>query len=241
MSNEVLTRALGAGRRRRYRRGAAALLLAGTALLVTNTGAHAQRRSDNRFSHEPHRNVTCVACHASNGAGLGPARVTEQQCQTCHHTGTVGAACTRCHQASELTRPLPTVQHFRLSTSTEPVARTLLLSHQQHGGVQCRACHDQPPRPGAKALPCGSCHEQHHRPDADCQACHKSSPGNAHGNASHLGCGGSACHLSTPVPAGTRTRQMCLACHADRAAHFPTGNCIECHALPGAPKDPGKH
>jgi hypothetical protein len=82
------------------RRGAAAILLATAVLFGASTTAEAQRRSENQFSHEPHRNVVCVACHVSSRTGLGPARVTEQQCQSCHHTGAVGAACTRCHAAA---------------------------------------------------------------------------------------------------------------------------------------------
>lgn len=228
----------GAPRPRLLVRIALTTLLAGAAVLTASPAAQAQRRSDRRFSHGQHRNVTCVACHVSNGAGLGPARVTEQQCQTCHHSGPTGAACTRCHQASELARPFSQVQQFRLSVSAEPVPRTLQLSHQQHGSLDCRACHSKPPRLDAKALSCGSCHEQHHTPDADCRACHQTKPGGAHGNSAHLSCGGSACHLSTPVPATTRTRQMCLTCHADRVDHFPAANCIECHAMPGPNKAP---
>ena len=222
------------------RRAAAAFLLASAVLFGASTTAEAQRRNENQFSHEPHRNVACAACHVSNRTGLGPARVTEQQCQSCHHTGAVGAACTRCHAAAELTRPYQTMQQFRLSVSAQPVARTLILNHQQHGSLQCRDCHNRPPSLSASALSCGSCHEQHHTPDTNCRSCHQPGPGGAHGNAVHLGCGGSECHRAMPVPANTRTRQMCLTCHADRAEHYPAPNCVECHALPAGDRGQAK-
>jgi len=216
------------------RRSAATFLCACAVLFGATTTATAQSGAVSAFafSHEPHRDVSCVACHQSDAGKVGKVRVTEQQCMSCHHTGPAAQACTRCHGPAELTKPYRTVQQFQLSVAPAPVSRTLVLDHQQHADVKCQACHQSPPRLQAGTLACNGCHEQHHAPDADCGSCHEARSVAAHDNASHLKCGGAGCHSDNPVPANTRTRPLCLTCHADRTQHYPAANCVECHAMP---------
>lgn len=217
-------------------RTAAAILIAG-ATLFGSSEASGQRQAIRPFSHEPHRQVSCRSCHEMEGENVGAARVTQQQCHSCHHTGPVAGACTRCHVSGQLSQPYPSMQQFRLSISPVPVSRMVVFDHQQHDAVECRSCHKRPPLLEAGALSCSTCHDAHHAPDVDCRSCHESRRDGAHGIAVHSGCGGSDCHDAMPVQTTARTRQFCLTCHPEQAPHRPAGNCIDCHLLPSPSAD----
>jgi hypothetical protein len=85
-----------------------------------------------------------------------------------------------------------------------------------------------------KMAACSTCHEQHHQPTANCTTCHVTPAEGAHTRQAHLGCTGAGCHSgATPaIMEAPRTRQLCLACHTDRAVNHKPGNCADCHTLP---------
>ena len=214
------------------RRGAVALLLALAGVLVLSAAASAQSDRKGGFSHEPHRKVKCESCHISDSTGVGPAKLTREQCTSCHHSAPVATSCTRCHAPKELTRRYASTQKLRFSFSAEPVARTLTFGHAEHGTLQCSTCHDAGPGLLASAAACQGCHEQHHAPHVECRSCHESRADGAHRNASHLGCAGSECHRASPVAPNARSRQVCLTCHGQQVQHRPGVSCVECHVLP---------
>lgn len=188
------------------------------------------------FSHEPHKQLDCVACHVKKGEDLGPARLSEQQCHSCHHTGPVAGACTRCHAPGTLSQGKKSMQSFRLTVSPTPVMRSLAFDHKAHANTQCTRCHQTPPRLSAGSISCSGCHESHHEPDVECVSCHEAIPDKAHGMKAHETCAGAGCHKSTPVQASARTRQVCLTCHQDRVKHYPSVTCTDCHVMPMAGK-----
>lgn len=216
----------------RIRRGARAVMLATLGVLALSTAVSAQTDRRGGFSHEPHRKVKCDACHAMNGTEVGAARITPAECTSCHHSPSAGIACTRCHAPAGLTRRYPSTQKLRFSFSPEPVSRTLTFGHAEHGTLQCTTCHQSGPGLATSAASCQGCHEQHHAPHVECRACHDTRTDGAHRNASHLGCGGSQCHQSSPVESHARSRQVCLTCHGQQAQHRPGVSCVECHVLP---------
>lgn len=222
--------------RRSIPRGAVAALALGAALLGTTTRLAAQDRSASDFSHQPHRDVTCVSCHRSEGGRIKPASITPQQCQSCHHGGPAAARCTSCHQRAELSKAYSTMQQFRLSFAAQPVSRSVTFEHEQHEGERCASCHQTSASAEVGTMACAGCHEQHHAPEVGCTSCHQSrQPGaGSHGNSSHLTCAGAGCHRASPVPATARTRPVCLACHSDRSLHYAPINCSDCHVMPMA-------
>ncbi len=192
------------------------------------------------FDHDDHAGVACAACHGESSAH-GTLKLRDiEGCRSCHHTPPESSNCTRCHLVDEV-RGISVEVTRSLDIhvgSLDGPRRTIGFDHAKHWETDCAVCHtggsDLGTAPGAD---CSGCHLNHHDPTADCSACHAAPAAGAHTRAVHMGCGGTGCH--DPLPEGIRdvprTRQLCLACHRDRAEHEPDRNCVDCHVLPPVP------
>lgn len=207
------------------------------------------------FSHPDHASIApdCTACHAgieANDDVAKLARVSMDDCMSCHQTLKIANDCTSCH--TELTRETEPATHHqswiqshgpRFRAGSEAVAQRCDMCHQKSS---CDACHlvDPPQnhtnywRRRGHAITsrmdresCTTCH----RSDF-CNRCHEDSiPMN------HAGMWGSTrnnhcltCHF--PLRS-----EGCITCHKGApshqnaaplpADHSPALNCRQCHGL----------
>jgi Ni/Fe-hydrogenase subunit HybB-like protein/Fe-S-cluster-containing dehydrogenase component len=188
------------------------------------------------FRHTRHESVECSTCH-STAQRHGATTVRRlQECRSCHHREPVAINCTSCHTTQEMRAVNSTVKRtFEMQVgSLNRPTRTLPFEHAAHLTADCRTCHVSGLDMKPKMAACNTCHEQHHRPTANCTTCHTTPADGAHTRDVHLGCAGAGCHTgATPaIMEAPRTRQLCLACHTDRAVNHKPGNCADCHTLP---------
>ena len=179
---------------------------------------------DVRFDHflatgfplaDAHGELACEACHQGNKR----AQNNSPGCVSCHqdddaHDGINGTDCASCHQPTEW-----------LETSFDHARETgfaLLGAHAQNA--------------------CGDCHQTQvelARPPATCYGCHAD-------DEPHAGQLGELCadchnergwleavrfdHDLTPFPLlGQHSQAICEDCHASRAFHDASADCVECH------------
>lgn len=188
-----------------------------------------------RFRHRSHEGLECAACHATDRTH-GRVKITGLAgCRSCHHTDEAGVECAACHREASLrdrTYRLPRTLTF---STGDTVRRPLPFDHGQHGELACGECHGSDLARSARGTGCADCHAEHHEPEASCGACHRPAPEEAHPlETVHLTCGGAGCHEPARVPASSRARQVCLACHAELSDHRPERDCVACHLLPPA-------
>lgn len=225
---------------------------------------------DTRFElRESHAAVECKSCHKPPRpkAALAEARFADApaECSNCHadpHRGTLGKACTSCHNEKKWTGKDLLFAHGR---------GTKFALGGRHVGVACAKCHPLP-SPSARLgearfaktpTDCADCHTGPHGGQfkAGCAACHgergwKGKPlrfaHNRHSrfkiDATHAGLSCEACHKQQ----GGRTRYRplpgtCAPCHQDQAKalagktpwldakpdpHAGRVDCVRCH-VPG--------
>jgi hypothetical protein len=230
--------AVGRGRwRRSSRRDALTIARRASVRLVTRPGTaptarqgapQGQPRDTARFEHRLHESVRCTTCHTTTDQHAG-LRAAARRCSACHHGNTaLGRACERCHQAAELAAAYPIAATVTLSVWPAPRPRTLAFAHERHTGIACAQCHAASVARRVERT-CESCHADHHTAARDCASCHPAAR-ETHTRALHVsGCGGSGCHVQERTPAVTPVRSVCLACHAEQAAHKPGRECAPCH------------
>lgn len=189
------------------------------------------------FTHNDHTPVACGRCHGAGDAHGTLAVASLNDCRSCHHQPPVANDCTRCHERSQLAGTVYRVTRSLNITigSLDHPLRLLPFDHGKHPDIECTQCHTEGTTvPVADGADCSTCHLEHHAPTADCGTCHAEPAPGAHDAEAHMGCGGVGCH--DPVPEGIeyapRTRQLCLACHTDRADHKADRTCADCHKLP---------
>ncbi len=104
-----------------------------------------------KFSHNTHRALQCVLCHAASGA-LQVRSVRD--CLSCHHqrevqAGSGAAACERCHPSAHCRGTLTQTVTVTTTTAPEGVSQELPFSHERHSLVEL---HGLPHRPGDLTL-----------------------------------------------------------------------------------------
>ncbi|HVZ78490.1 MAG TPA: hypothetical protein VG818_10960 [Gemmatimonadaceae bacterium] len=186
-----------------------------------------------KFRHDAHRTLACRECHSSENTHGAITVKQPEGCRSCHHATTQAATCTTCHRQDQLPNPTLT-QALTMSVWPTPRSRALGFDHARHTTLACRTCHTAPSTLAPERT-CASCHAQHHVATATCASCH---PPTALADQrmhprveTHAGCGGSGCHADAAVRALPPTRNVCLACHRDKATHQPGGDCATCHML----------
>jgi Ni/Fe-hydrogenase subunit HybB-like protein/Fe-S-cluster-containing dehydrogenase component len=190
------------------------------------------------FRHERHEGVQCSSCHSTTQRHGATTVRRLQECRSCHHRAPVAVNCTNCHTVQEMRGVNSTVKRtFEMQVgSLNRPTRTLPFEHAAHLNADCATCHTGGLEMKPKTAACSTCHEQHHQPTANCSTCHVKPADGAHTRDVHLGCAGAGCHsnAASPIMDAPRTRQLCLACHTDRAVDHKPGNCADCHKLPKA-------
>jgi len=183
-------------------------------------------RTDWLRSRHSRQEVSCMACHgqardaatppgaavAKDGdAGQPEAKATTEPPRFSHAAFTrapSSEACFTCHAEKRAEFALP---------SHHPV---------KEGRIECADCHNPhgPVTDKLKYDKCASCHLGQRGPHLF-----------EHGAISSKGLTDAclSCHLPHGSPnqrmLKLTSRGLCLQCHADRATHFPSRNCVECH------------
>ena len=188
-----------------------------------------------RFRHDRHEGLDCTVCHATDRTH-GRVKLTGlADCRSCHHTSEAGVACRACHRDVARAGRAYSLQRTLGFSSGDSVRRALPFEHADHDDLACGDCHRGGLARSARETSCADCHDDHHRADARCGACHRPAPSDVHPReVVHLTCGGAGCHEPAPVPATARSRQQCLACHAEMVDHRAGRSCTDCHLLPPA-------
>jgi nitrate/TMAO reductase-like tetraheme cytochrome c subunit len=193
----------------------------GSVCLRCHLGVERQRGTFDgaTFDHRPHvqrASLPCSSCHTSLEEHGGINLASASQCQACHHSGAI--LCERCHSGG---RGAP--------------QRTLALasgdfSHPIHllRELTCSECH------GADfvtaRVDCSACHDTHHQPRVACAGCHREGLSDKHAGFPHIAC--RTCHGDDVAGITEWSRQVCTACHTDRAEHFAPTECHSCHQIP---------
>lgn len=201
-------------------------------------------RAPSTFRHGDHGGVDCSRCHGTQDGHGTLSVVSIEDCRSCHHRPPVSNDCSRCHETASQTGHILNVTrslNIRIGSLDRPL-RIIPFDHGKHVGLACADCHTRGTDLRAAAgADCSGCHLEHHEAASTCSNCHKQPAPGAHGPEVHLGCTGAGCH--DPVPEGVRmaprTRNLCLACHADQQDHMAGKECSSCHVLP-APTGVGR-
>ena len=182
------------------------------------------------FSHDRHKQLTCVTCHTTRSGHGGLTFAAPRGCQICHHQAPATSNCASCHASDELTEAHSLTVAVAVR-DRPPRPRAVGFTHATHADVRCTQCHTAPVslEPATPILTCTSCHEDHHEARRDCAACHSVDARSAHADSlnAHVGC--DACHRETTVAALLPDRGMCLTCHAPQRDHYPDRECTPCH------------
>ena len=189
--------------------------------------------SSDTFSHDRHKPLPCLTCHATRTGHGRLTFVAPRGCQLCHHDAPAKSACASCHQPEE--QAAARIVPVSMTVGERPARqRPVSFEHERHRDVRCVECHSTPVtlQPAPAAGNCQSCHQAHHRAAGQCSACHGAAePRAAHANLpdAHVAC--DACHTDTVVGLLTPDRALCLTCHAEQREHEPGGECSTCHLL----------
>jgi hypothetical protein len=210
--------------------------------LSRDTTRHVLRAAGSEpFAHSRHRGLACTSCHDASGSVHGALLVrTKTDCESCHHGADPKQdrsmiACVGCHAKGDLARaPAQQLVQVRMSVYAAPKERSLPFAHALHASVQCASCHSTPVT-RAVARDCTSCHAEHHVATASCITCHAGAKAVHRRQDVHQGCTGSGCHRDISALGLTATRNVCLTCHNDRAAHKPGQECAKCHQVQWSP------
>ena len=170
-------------------------------------------------------------CHSSANSSESHGALTvvrPEQCRSCHHANDArGAKCVTCHASQATAAPHAVAVHMRVA-SQAPKDRTLSFTHNEHGRVECAACHTTAADRHVEQT-CTSCHADHHVAERRCASCHSDALG-THTRQVHLtGCTDAGCHLASAAAVLQPVRGVCVACHAAQASHKPGQDCATCH------------
>lgn len=193
------------------------------------------------FSHDRHRSLACLTCHATSSPDARLTFEPPRGCQLCHHDVSRMASCAGCHTESERSHPESATVRVTVAGHA-PRDRTVMFRHADHAAQSCVACHTTPVTLGVEQpAACASCHVPHHEgpPARNCAACHgpsQSGPAAAHAALSdfHVAC--DDCHAERIVALLTPDRTFCATCHGGREAHYADRQCSTCHFL-AAPEE----
>jgi hypothetical protein len=183
------------------------------------------------FSHERHKELSCITCHPSDRAHGRLSFEPPRGCQICHHQAPARADCTTCHQAGELMASLDVSVRVTVGDSP-PRTHAAVFAHETHRVLSCTTCHTTPVTlaPEPAIAQCASCHQDHHASGRTCSTCH-SGEGflAAHRPAltTHTGCDN--CHSRETVELLMPARSMCLTCHSEQRDHYAGRECSTCH------------
>ncbi len=188
------------------------------------------------FQHADHRTVACTECHSSSDRHGAVKLQGIQDCRSCHHQGPTSNQCQNCHVPGSLNGTALSIdKEMDLSVAPQPIMRELPFDHGNHQRVECSTCHGSGLQRPVDQTACNSCHEDHHQATAQCTSCHVQPPASAHTATAHVGCTGSACHVTPPFQGVPRQRNACLVCHQAQQDHQPGRECVVCHVLPDVP------
>lgn len=183
------------------------------------TGQFAGRR----FDHRPHvarAGLQCDACHTPLDKH-GGITLSATSCSGCHHPAQPTRDCASCHRTGGVAG----------APRDSLIRGGKRFPHQLHAAdaTECAACHT-PPGMSARKLDCEGCHEDRHTAAGTCLQCHQGGVMAKHDfpKWDHAGC--AECHTLPKLK--TWSREVCLACHADRKNHNPPDACTDCHDRP---------
>jgi hypothetical protein len=209
----------------------------GTLVEWVPTPSHVLTAPYSAFNHSDHVAVDCARCHGTQQEH-GTLTVTSlEDCRRCHHRAPLSRDCTRCHapeSVAQVTLDVTRSLNIQIGSLDRPL-RVVKFRHSLHVALGCNECHTQgSDLRAAVGADCSGCHLRHHEPTADCSLCHQPPAEGAHALQAHMGCTGAGCHDPAPegIRSAPRTRQLCLACHADQKRHRSGKNCADCHRLP---------
>jgi hypothetical protein len=183
------------------------------------------------FSHERHRRIACITCHTTTSPTATLTFTPPRGCQICHHQSPARSECSQCHQAGEVTRPMPvTVQVAVPEHQLRP--REVGFEHDEHAQLTCIQCHTTAVslEPEEAVATCAACHDEHHAARQQCASCHRTDGVMAAHQPpvdAHQAC--DQCHTSTTVGVLEPTRAFCLACHGSEVDHYQQRECSTCH------------
>jgi c(7)-type cytochrome triheme protein len=170
----------------------------------------------------------CFRCHDGNHVSRD-GKVISRACDSCHEflvrepSGTLAR-----------TAATPAFAHpWKLAGRHAEIPCASCHTGGPAKPATCRGCHGLPDAGPMAGMQCAQCHvkEQQVQPVGSCAACHAKLPG-LHGKAPHKDAGCVACHV--PHVWAVKGRDRCLACHNDRAQHYPDQPCASCHAFQAA-------
>jgi hypothetical protein len=183
------------------------------------------------FSHDRHKQLACITCHAIPQGGKRLTFEAPRGCQICHHQRPATADCAKCHEAGE--RAAPRAVGVRVEVAGHaPRDRRVPFNHADHEAQRCVTCHAAPVTLAVDpAATCRSCHDGHHAAGRQCVLCHGGAePRAAHAALAdaHVGC--DACHAEAIVARLVPDRAFCRTCHAAQD-HYAERECTTCHFL----------
>jgi hypothetical protein len=184
------------------------------------------------FSHDRHKQLSCITCHAVPRGGGRLTFEAPRGCQICHHQAPATSTCGTCHAPAELDSAR--VVSARVTVAGHQAReREVAFSHRRHDALRCTACHATPVTlaPSTEAGTCAACHDAHHAGARNCAACHVTDgpirEAHAPPREAHVAC--DACHASEIVARLTPDRGFCVTCHAAQGDHYIDRACTACH------------
>jgi len=199
-----------------------------TAVRSAASPAPDQQNPFPRFSHGPHRDLECSACHSSKIRHGALILHSEADCQSCHHERPGRDNCVQCHPPAAIHAPSVGNITFTLSGVQQTATHRIRFEHQKHQSVPCVRCHTNSLTRAPDGANCSACHDQHHGPNANCTVCH-TGPNTiaAHTVDDHGNC--TQCHGAKVENLPLTTRAACLVCHTAQVNHAPGRVCENCH------------
>lgn len=185
------------------------------------------------FSHDRHRDISCVTCHLTR---TGHGQLTFEPprgCQICHHQGaTEDNDCATCHRMDASTIAGVTVA---VTVGNRPTrSRPVNFPHDTHSSITCTVCHAVAVtmETSETAGTCTDCHGLHHAAGHSCSSCHATEEmkaPHAPPTEAHVRC--DRCHDPDTISRLLPDRSFCLTCHQQQAQHHATNECSGCHML----------
>lgn len=197
--------------------------VSGNVCLSCHLGAERKRVAfqGRAFDHGTHvlvGGLSCTECHTPLADHGKTTLTSTASCDACHHGTVRSRNCATCHEGPGGAPAAP----LRMPQGD--------FSHEIHRNAQlaCSQCHQAPTM--QLSVQCTTCHESHHTPTANCLSCHREGALAAHTRDDHVSC--VLCHKPPAQQLDHWTRQICLACHADKGNHYPAKPCAACHQIP---------